>query len=155
MALATDIEVLRGLEIFSSFTREQLRLLAFGCQRLSFPAGTELYHSNQSADGAYVILSGKVELTIELNQTRHKMEIFAAGSILGELSMITRNRRVGTALAIEAVDLMKIRRDTMYRVIDEFPDLAAVLYDHIADSVIKMGPELDRVMMVLPPDSQN
>ena len=153
MAPNANIQILQKLEIFSKFTEEQLRLLAFGCQKLNFPANAELYHNNQISDGAYVILSGSVELTLNTVSGHHKTETFDAGSVLGELSMITRNRRIGTAVAKEDVEVLNISRGTLYRVIEEFPELAAVLYDYIAESVVKMGHELDPIITKLPPSA--
>ena len=40
MALDDDIGILAGVGIFREFTQDQLRLLAFGTERLRRPAGT-------------------------------------------------------------------------------------------------------------------
>ncbi len=58
MAIEDDIRILETVGLFGTFTRDQLRLLAFGTERLVLREGRELYREGQSADCAYVIDRG-------------------------------------------------------------------------------------------------
>jgi hypothetical protein len=58
MAIEDDIRILETVGLFETFTRDQLRLLAFGTERLVLREGRELYREGQAADCAYVIDRG-------------------------------------------------------------------------------------------------
>ncbi|MEM7289361.1 MAG: Crp/Fnr family transcriptional regulator [Pseudomonadota bacterium] len=145
MSLERDVELLSQTEFFSSFNDEALRLLAFGGQRLNFKSGMELFHEGQTSDGGFILLSGNIRIDVQISETHIKSEIEGPGSLIGELALLTRNKRVGTATIIEDAEILKIRRDTLYRVLDEYPHLAANLRDKIVKSISGIGSELERL----------
>lgn len=145
MSLSDDIASLGSVELFSFFNEEQLRLIAFGSQRIEFREGMELFHNGQTSDGGFVVMSGEVSIDIhDAKQVEHTTR-FGPGSLIGELALFTRNRRTGTAKITKDAELMKIRRDVMHRVLSEYPELAAQLYDRIADNVVTIGKDLERI----------
>jgi len=145
MSLSDDIASLRSVELFSLFNEDQLRLIAFGGQKMEFQQGVELFHNGQTADGGFVVLSGEISVEIHNAKKISQATILGPGSLIGELALFTRNRRIGTANVTKDAELMKIRRDVMHRVLSEYPELAAQLYHRIADNVVAMGKDLERV----------
>jgi len=133
---------MRGVGLFSDFNEEQLRLLVFGSQKLSFPAGTYIFHDGQSTDGGFVIFEGRVKLVDEREQT---ISQFKTGDLVGEMAILTRNKRVGSAIVVDDCELLKISRATMHRILGEYPELAAVLYQKIADNVSDFAKKLGQV----------
>lgn len=131
--------------LFSDFNEEQLRLLAFGSQKLHFPKKTHVFHDGQSTDGGFVILSGNLNLVREIDGKEQIIGRFKAGDLIGEMAILTRNKRIGSALVIEDCELMKISRSTMHRVLSEYPELAAVLHKRIVESVTAFTQKLDRI----------
>ena len=57
MALDDHIRILSGVRLFEGLTQDQLRLLAFGAERMQLPAGRKLFREDDDADSAYVVLS--------------------------------------------------------------------------------------------------
>ena len=145
MSLDHDIASLRRVEIFSGFNEDQLRLIAFGSQKMDFPEGIELFHNAQSAEGGYVILSGEISLETYKNPNMPETTKLGPGTLIGEMALFTRNRHTGTATAISDTEVLKIRRDVVHRVLNEYPDLAAKLYRKIAKDITRIGGELERV----------
>ncbi len=150
MALDNDIAVLQRLEFFSDFDDAQLRMLAFGSQKMRFPKGTVLFHSGQTSDGAYVITSGEIRIEHSAAQNEIKTEKLGVGGMIGELSLIIRNQRTGTATVSEACEVLKIRRDIMHRILEEYPHLAVGLHKRIAASVANIGKQLEKLQQKLP-----
>ena len=145
MSLADDINLLRQIEMFSDFDTEHLRLIAFGSQKMSFSKGHELFQEGQSTDGGYVIISGSIDLlTVQAGEAKH-LATFETGGLLGEMALITINKRVGTAIVKEDCELMKISRVMMRRILNEYPDLAAKLQRKISESIMRFTKELDKV----------
>lgn len=93
----------------------------------------EIFKEGQSSDGGYYVIKGKVELTLSDNP--EKAAVLGPGALIGEMSMITRNRRVGTAVAKTDCQLLRISRATLIRVLEEFPHLALDMQEKISASI--------------------
>ena len=145
MSLEDDINLLRNVEMFSNFEDEHLRLIAFGSQKMSFAKGYELYHEGQATDGGYVIISGSIELLSYKDEQSKTLGVFKAGSLLGEMALISMNKRVGTAVLCEECELMKIPRTVMHRVLNEYPDLAVGLQRRISADFLSFTKDLDKI----------
>lgn len=145
MSLDDDIRLLSGLELFSDFNAEQLRLIAFGSEKINFPAGTQIFHDGQPADGGYVICEGEVELWIEKCGNKNTLAKLGRGDLVGEIAILTSTRRIGTAMTISNCSVIRVSRSTMLRVLEEYPELAAKLHDHIASNVISFTAKLETV----------
>ena len=145
MSLEDDIYLLQQIEMFSDFEPEHLRLIAFGSQKISIPRDQELFHHGDPTDGGYVVISGRIDLVIYKNETQKPLATFQRGSLIGEMALISRNERVGSAIACEDSELMKISRIMMHRILDEYPELAVRLHQRISASVRDFTQQLERV----------
>ena len=146
MTLEQDIELLSNIELLSDFDLEQLRLLAFGAQKRDLKAGDVLYRENASTDCGYVIVHGQVELSKQDSERRKVvLDHFGRGSLIGELALVTENRRVTTAIATRDTQVIRISRTIFRRVLEEFPDLAVKLHHRISANVAKMIEDMERI----------
>jgi CRP-like cAMP-binding protein len=150
MALQSDIENLRQVEMFSTFTDDQLRLIAFNSQKHPLPAESDLFHHGQNADGGYVVVSGEVMIELPMSQNKIQRETFGPGGLIGEMALLTRTTRVGNARTTEKSELVKIRRSLMMRLFEEYPELAEQIRLQLIQSVSKMGNDLEKAQALLP-----
>ena len=97
MSLESDIPILKKVDILSNFSTDQLRLIVFGSQRRELKEGRELFYQGQKADCGFVILKGRLDLLVDFQGKLNVVESFGEGSIVGEMSLLVENRRVGTA----------------------------------------------------------
>ena len=152
MTLEDDIAHLRKLDFFAGFNEEQLRMLAFGSRKMRFSDGAELFHPGQSTDGAYLLQTGKIGIRQPMHNGEDRFDELGPGSLIGELALISRNKRIGTAIVLEACEVLKIQRDAMHRILEEYPELAVDLHQRISSSIINIGKELEKVQSRLPVD---
>ncbi len=138
MALDDDIGILSSVELFSVLTQEQLRLLAFGTERLKLPSGRALYHEGAAADCAFVVISGQVTLFTEQDGQRFMLSQHGEGSVLGELALISQTTRLTSAMAETEVELMRLNRTLFRRILEEYPDVAAALHTRLAQRLSEM-----------------
>lgn len=129
--------------MFFDFNEEQYRLLAFGSQKLTFPKGTRVFQDGQTTDGGYAIIRGKIELVA--SGSDHIIGTFGAGDLIGQMAILTRNHRIGTAVVVEDCELMKISRATVHRILGEYPELAVRLHERITRNVGAMAKNLDEI----------
>lgn len=147
MSLEDDISLLRNVELFSDFEAEHLRLIAFGSQRMSFSKGYELFREGQSTDGGYVVISGSVDLLSFSDGQPRLLSTFKVGSLLGEMALISVNKRVGTAIVSQDCEVMKITRLMMHKILNEYPELAVSLQGKISQSILRFTKDLEKVRL--------
>jgi EAL domain-containing protein (putative c-di-GMP-specific phosphodiesterase class I) len=75
-----------------------------------FTAGEEIFRIGDGARNAYIIESGKVEVSVPGNGETIVIAELGKGEIIGEMSMIDDAPRSATVTAIEDVEVIVIRR---------------------------------------------
>ncbi|SCD23154.1 MULTISPECIES: cyclic nucleotide-binding domain-containing protein [Brucella] len=145
MALDDDIRILGTVGLFESFTPEQLRLLAFGAERLVLRAGRELFREGQSADCAYIIVSGTITLFHEGDEGRVTIRPVGAGAILGEMALIAQTTRLTGAVADVETEVIRISRSIFRRILEEYPEVAAALHAHISRNLVELIGQIEQV----------
>lgn len=135
MSLDDDIGVLSRVPLFQGFGADQLRLLAFGAEKLQVPSGKLLFRQDEEADTAYVVTRGRIALVRERGEERVVVAALAAGSIIGELSLISDTRRLTGAVAATDAELLRLDRRLFLRILGEYPDMAVMLHRRISDDL--------------------
>lgn len=138
MSLAEDIKRLSHVPLFDGFSVEQMRLVAFGSKRQLCRRGEVLYHEGALSDGGHVIVSGQVDLVSYRGEQEFILASYRENSLVGELALITENRRTATAVARTDSEFILIPREVFRRMLAEYPDLAGLLYRRINQSVQEM-----------------
>ena len=145
MSLETDISTLLRVGFFSDFDENQLRLIAFGSEKMLVQAGEVLFNDGDEAHDGIVLLSGGVEITIPKPGGRFDTTVLGSGSLMGELSLITPNHRSGTATVIQDCEILIVHRETVLRTLNEYPELATTLFRRISKSVSEFNMDLLKV----------
>ncbi|MGO4870415.1 MAG: cyclic nucleotide-binding domain-containing protein [Roseiarcus sp.] len=120
MSLESDIQTMGRTPPLDLLPREALQLLAFSCLKMALKAGETLFVEGETADAAYFVLSGAIDLT-----SRGVKRRIEAGALIGETALLTDVlRRAGARAATDSVAL-RIPSDVFRRVLSEFPQAAA------------------------------
>ncbi|MHC5655436.1 cyclic nucleotide-binding domain-containing protein [Stappia sp.] len=141
------MDLLRQVPLLSEFPDEQLRLLAFSAENVSFRDGEVLFIAGERADAGLVIASGAVRL--ETDEEGVKAATYGPGSLIGETALLVETRRPARAVASGATEVIRIRRALFKRMLQEFPDIARRLFDARAAEFRKTVGALGRVGTVL------
>ncbi|TNB48787.1 Crp/Fnr family transcriptional regulator [Martelella lutilitoris] len=141
MALSRDIETIRRTELFSGFSVDQLRLIAFTVTRLSCETGQMLFEEDAESLGAYLVESG----TLTLEAGGRSAGIAGAGSLLAEAALISSVPHRVRAIAAEPADILLIRRDQFLRLIEEYPDIASEMDRRLRRNFAEMVSALSAV----------
>ena len=145
MALDDDIRILSRVDLFEGFTQDQLRLLAFGTETIRLSVGRELFREGAPADSAFVVVSGRVGLYHTRDDRRILVGRVEAGAMLGELALIAGSRRVTSALAETDLEVIRINRALFRRILQEYPDLAALLHERISRELAAMLARIEKL----------
>lgn len=145
MALDDDIQFLSTIGLFEAFSAQHLRLLAFGAERMVLRTGRELFQEGQSADCAYIVVSGAITLFRQSTQGRVNVRTISNGAILGEIALIAPTSRLTGAVADSETEVIRLSRSIFHRILEEYPELAASLYQHISDNLNEMVEQIDKL----------
>lgn len=144
MALENDIDVMMEQPLLAVMPREALRLIAFAAETRFLRAGDILFRKNETADCAYLVISGVIALDAR-DDGSPALQVAGPGSLLGETALFAELIRPATAIARETVTAMRLTRSVMTRVLGEFPEAAISLHGVISRRVQVMSDELGGV----------
>jgi CRP-like cAMP-binding protein len=145
MTLESDIDILKKVGFFHEFQPDPLRLLAFSADSREYADRAVLFDEGDIADCGYIIISGRIDLTRTEDGQQRLLMSLGPSNLIGELSLIVDTTRNARAVSIGRSRVMLIRRSTFRRVLHEYPDIAAILHERIAERLGGLVPELDRI----------
>lgn len=145
MALVEDMNLLSRVELLGSLGEEKLRLIAFGAERRRFQPGQILFREDAPADGAYVVASGRIELSQRTRDGEKTLATVGEGTLLGELALISAVNRSMTAVAVDHVEVMRINRPLFHRMLAEYPEIADIVRERITGNLNRLNEDLGRL----------
>ena len=145
MRLESDIELLMRVDLFQGFQPEQLRLVAFGAERERVHKDDVLYRDGEEADGGYVVVRGQIDLMVYRGRREIILDTCLEASLLGELALVTANRRISNAVASVESEVLHIPRRLFHRMLNEYPETAALMYRRLSQSVSRTMEQVARV----------
>lgn len=89
--------------------------------------GEVIFLQNAESDSFFVIVRGKVSVTTIAHSGAQRSVTLEAGESFGELALLDGEPRPGTAVALQATDLLVLHRDDVRRIISYAPEVALVL----------------------------
>ena len=144
MTLQSDVDSLRMLPLFSEVKREYLQFIAFVSEKKTFPSGKKIILNGEKADSAWIILNGEIDIirneTQQTSLSVRKKPIF-----LGEVSLIGETEHRFSAMAKTQTDAIEVKRDTILRLIGEFPEFGMQIYKNIYGRFQAMMADLERL----------
>lgn len=97
--LVRRLKALRGVGIFSSFSEEELKALAERLVYAPFARGDVITRQGMVAHWLYILVEGEAEVWIEQEGERRLLTVLPAGSVFGEMGMLTGEPRRATVTA--------------------------------------------------------
>ena len=126
------VAYLRGIPLFSQFSDDQLRLVAFSAEPLELVPGTTLFRAGAPARSGFVIIEGDIRLTTMREDGGVQETLYGPGVLIGEMALLSPTDRPATAVCETEAKLLEIPRDVIRRVLVEYPDLADRLRTFVA-----------------------
>lgn len=119
-------------------------------------SGEELFHQGDEADGIFVVMAGRLPISIEREDgSRYQFSEARAPQMVGEFSLITGSRRTATVYASRESMVAFIDRETFDRYIMQRPKLLASVSRMIIErqrmSGRRQDPERARMHIALVP----
>lgn len=146
MSLEKDIALLRGVATFDMLNGEALRILAISAEMRDLNPGETLFRVGETADCAYVVASGQINLVTDLaGGARRILYEVKPGTLIGETALVAASPRPATAVAAEVSTVMRVSRSTFLRMLEEFPEATTKLRRAFARRLETTMRALDKV----------
>lgn len=102
----------------SVITRAELLREFPGAKTVIYEAGESFFREGSKADSCYVITLGKVQILKKTNKGESlPLAIVTPGEFLGEMAMLSGERRSASALALTRVEAIVIKHDDFVRLL--------------------------------------
>lgn len=132
MSLNEEVELLRSVPLFAKIEPSKLKLLAFTSERLTFPAGQNLFAQGDMGDAAYVIVDGNADVVIETPNGPITVAKVGKNDFVGEIAILIDVPRTATITPTTKLETLKISKDLFFRMVAEFPEMAVEIMRELA-----------------------
>jgi CRP/FNR family transcriptional regulator, cyclic AMP receptor protein len=103
------------------------RIVALATQR-QFRSGELVFSQGDHGDALYAVVAGRIRISAGTTDGREiSFNIMEPGDTFGEIALLDGGPRTATATATEASDLVSIRRDQLFALLEREPKVALEL----------------------------
>jgi CRP-like cAMP-binding protein len=110
--------------MFAKMETSRLKLLAFASEIVSFQDGEIVFNSGDSADFAYVIMHGAVDIITETDSGPVVTDTLRQNQLIGELGLLNNTPRIAKLVANGNLEAMKITAEMFFRILRENSEVA-------------------------------
>ena len=146
MSLEQEVELIRQFPIFSQIQPAMQKLLCFSSERLTFDVGQVMFNAGDSADAAYIIIEGSVEISVPTPSGPIVVNTLGRNDIIGEIAIFGDVPRTATATAQTKLETLKISKELFTKIIRENPDAALELIKVLAGRLANTTQQLSRTL---------
>jgi CRP-like cAMP-binding protein len=135
--LAEETDLLRKIPMFAKMETSKLKLLAFASEIVSFEDGDIVFNSGDSADYAYVIMDGAVDIITETERGRIVTGTLTQNQLIGELGLLNNTPRIATLVASGNLRAMKITAEMFFRILRENSEVSLDVIRMLSNKLTK------------------
>jgi EmrB/QacA subfamily drug resistance transporter len=116
-------DFLAAVPMFEGLSRPLLERLARRCRPRRLAAGEWLFRTGDEADGLFVVRAGRLQIVGD-GPGQPVLRELGRGAAVGELALITAERRSASARAVRPTDLIAVDRAAFEEAAAESPELS-------------------------------
>ncbi len=121
-------ELLRTVPIFAELSEVDIQALARLTTRRRYPKDTVVFFENEQGDTLFMILEGRVRVTILGDDGREViLSVLSPGDFFGEIALLDNEPRSATAIAAEDSELLLLQRNEFQGAMSENPSISGAL----------------------------
>ena len=142
MSIKEEVEILRNIPLFSKLEPAKLKLLAFTSERLTYEPEQPLFQQGDPGDAAYIVIEGSADVLINTARGPVKVASLGRNAVIGEIAILCDVPRTATVIAKERTVTLKINKETFFRLVTEFPQMAVEIMRELARRLEKTNEQL-------------
>jgi len=134
--LRRSVAALSAVPLFDGFSKRHLRRLAGEADVVEFEPGRAIVEEGQAGEALFVVLSGSARVV----RDRKKLATLIPGDFFGELSALDGGPRTASVVAETPVEVLRVFRHTLRRMVSEEPGLVFGLLEGLARRMRQIRP---------------
>jgi CRP/FNR family transcriptional regulator, cyclic AMP receptor protein len=129
-------------------SEQEIVSVAASCRRRSFEAGRVIFQRGDVGREMYVVVSGRVRISV-LSSEGRELALHYAGpsSLIGEIAVLTDRPRTADATAMTDVEMLSITRRDFDRIIEARPTVARALIKILCDRISAATEQLQSIAL--------
>jgi CRP-like cAMP-binding protein len=131
MTIHDEMIFLREVPPFAELTPTKLELLALMSERIRYAAGETILQQGNTGDAAFVLMKGVIDIWISNGGVSRLVRELHQHALFGEIAVIRDTDRAATVMAKTDVDVLKMSKDVLNKMIEDLPDLGKRIATHI------------------------
>jgi hypothetical protein len=129
---ATVRRRLKASPLFANFDDESLAAVTATAQPITIPAGTHVFRQGDASDDLYLVARGALYVLSESQGEEKILDEVGAGALLGEIAMLSGERRSASIRAATPTTLVRIGRDALFPLLEMDSSLREALWSAFA-----------------------
>lgn len=134
---ALACEALSKVFFAKCLNREQTEHLLAGARTVEFGPREYIIRQGQEGDSMYVLMDGQASVLVDVNGSPQVVASISSGDCIGEMSLLTGEKRSATILTTEETVAVQIDKTTLAPLIEENPELVEILSGLLAERLLK------------------
>jgi hypothetical protein len=127
------LRAFRHVKLFEGMRDDQMMRLLAVLQPMHVEAGQTLFEQGDASEFLYVITMGRVDV---IRDGRHLASL-GPGNVVGELALLIGDRRSATIRVTSAAQLLALRREELFELVQSDPNLGVHLYHNLSLTLAK------------------
>lgn len=137
MDIHQELKALQEIPFFSGIDDSKMKLIAFASQRLHFQPGEAVFEEGDPTDSIYIILSGEVDVIINVPDGKLKVSSMGKNTIFGEIGVFCNVPRTASIVASTELETLKIEKPLFIQLVRDFPDIALSILDVLGQYLVR------------------
>ncbi len=129
-------EFLAGIPLFAPLDEMTRLQLAEQLEPVHVAAGDVVMTQDDPGDGLYLLLSGRLRVSVATGGTERVLHDLARGSVVGEIALVSNRPRSATVRAVRDSDLLLLRVSSFDALVERIPTLLGQMARLLVDRLL-------------------
>jgi CRP-like cAMP-binding protein len=130
------VQLLAKVPLFSGLSQRQLGKLLVKLFERNYEVGETIFLQGDAGKALFIVLSGKVSIFRDNNETEEQLATLTAGGYFGELALIDDQPRFATARADEPTGLLMLYKTDFDDLIDGHKAIAIKVMSNLLHTLV-------------------
>ncbi|HQN17944.1 MAG TPA: Crp/Fnr family transcriptional regulator [Syntrophobacteraceae bacterium] len=140
--LDENLDILRGVAMFSSIPIERLRLYAYLSTRMRYGTGEFVFRQWECGNLGYVVIHGKAQVIRELKDYSVFLHEFQEGDFFGGFALFSEVPRLFSVRAATDLECLTMNRETFQKLFVQFPEVGIKMLNVLVRRFVLMEEKL-------------
>jgi CRP-like cAMP-binding protein len=138
-------DALAACRLFAGLDDRTLNLLTAALRSRRYRRDEVIFHVDDPGDSLFVVVNGSVKITLSADDGTEPaiLTTIGRGGFFGELALLDGAPRSATAVAMDVVEALVLRRDAFERLVDTEPGLRRALLAALAAEIRRLTAQVE------------